>query len=272
MVKLAREKRYIDTGEGLRKLLILRPEKQTDPVPGILWIHGGGYMLGMAEMVYFSAGKMLAEKYGAVVLSVEYRLAKEAPYPAAFHDCYAALLYMRDHAQELGIDDTRLIVGGESAGGGLAAAVCLYARDRGEVHAALQLPLYPMLDADDTESSRDNHGRIWNTRRNHWGWSHYLGDLYGTEQIPVYASAAKETDLRGMPPCYTFVSEGEPFYAETLAYVQKLKEAGVPASVDVYPGNVHAFDLLMPWKKQSIEAKKKLCMAYESYCVYINKE
>ncbi|MBR3357870.1 MAG: alpha/beta hydrolase [Solobacterium sp.] len=269
MEKLLKEKRYIDTGEGLRKLLVLRPEKQSGKVPGILWIHGGGYMLGMAEMVYFSAGKTLAEKFGAVVLSADYRLAGEAPYPAALHDCYAALVYMRDHAEELGIDPEKLIVGGESAGGGLAASVCLYARDRKEVNVAFQLPLYPMLDADDTASSRDNHGRVWNTRRNHWGWQNYLKDLYGTENIPAYASAAKAQDLSGMPPCYTFVSEGEPFYAETLAYVQKLKEAGIPASADVYPGNVHAFDLLMPWTRQSREAKQRLCDVYASYFVYI---
>lgn len=265
MVRLLKEKRYIDTGEGLRKLLILGPKQAAHPLPGILWIHGGGYVTGMAEMLDVSAGKMLAQKYGAVVLSVAYRLAFRAPYPAALKDCYAALVYMHDHAEELGIDPSRLVVGGESAGGGLAAAVCLYARDKGEIPVAFQIPLYPMMDVDDTDSSRDNHAHIWNTRRNHFGWSLYLKDLYGTDQIPKYASAAKETDYRGMPPCYTFVSDMEPFYCETMEYVKNLQEAGVPASADVYHVNMHAFDLMMPWHKESRRARRKLCEAFSTW-------
>lgn len=251
------ENRTITTKGGTMNIIILRPEEQT-AVPGILWIHGGGYMLGMASMVHFTAGKMLAKKYGAVVVSPEYRLATKAPYPAALEDCYDALKYMYDHADELGIDRSRIIVGGESAGGGLAAATCLYARDRGEAPVRFQIPLYPMLECEDTDSSRDNHGHVWNTKRNHWGWSHYLGDLYRTDHIPKYGSPAKETDYSGMPPCYTFVSDGEPFYAETLTYVEKLKKAGIPAEVDVYHGNVHAFDMLMPWTKNAKAATQKL--------------
>ena len=169
---------------------------------------------------------------------------------------------MWENAEELGIDRSRIIVGGESAGGGLAAAVCLYARDHSSISIAMQLPLYPMIDCEDTASSRDNHGRVWNTRRNHWGWKHYLGGLYGSGRVPAYASAARADDLHGLPPCYTFVSDGEPFYQETLTYVRHLKEAGIDAEADVYPGNVHAFDLLRPWRKSSHEARKKLYEAY----------
>ena len=265
-MKRISETKEIPVSWGKMKVILLRPaEKQEGP--GILWIHGGGYMLGMKEMVYASAGKMLAEKYGGVVVSPGYRLAFEAPYPAALEDCYAALCWMNEHREELGI--TKLIVGGESAGGGLTAALCLYARDQGEIKVDFQLPLYPMLDCQDTHSSKDNHGKVWNTRRNHWGWKHYLGDLYGSEEIPVYASAARASDLQGLPPCYTFVSEGEPFLYETLTYVQKLQDAGVKAAVDVYPGDVHAFDLLTPYTKTARAARKKLCEVYEEEVINV---
>lgn len=260
-MRLKSEKRCIDTPGGRMKLILLRPEHSNGSLPGILWIHGGGYVSGMAAMVYASCGRMLAKKYGAVVVSPAYRLAWKSPYPAALEDCYAALRYMHDHAGALGID--RIIVGGESAGGGLAASVCLYARDRGEVKVAYQLPLYPMLDCEDTPSSRDNHGRGWDTRRNHWGWRHYLGALSGTGRVPKYASPSRETDYCDLPPCYTFVCDGEPFYDETLTYVKELRRAGVPADVDVYHGNLHGFDFLF-WTKKARTARKKLCQIYET--------
>lgn len=253
----------IGTEDGNVKALVLRPRDSEGPLPGILWIHGGGYMLGGSFMVYMSAGKMLAERYGAVVVSPDYRLAGKASYPAALDDCHAALVWMYENADSLGIDPGRIVVGGESAGGGLAAAVCLYNRDKGSVPVAMQIPLYPMLDSEDTGSSRDNHGRVWNTKRNHWGWRHYLGGLYGTDEVGKYASPARETDYSGLPPCYTFVADGEPFYEETLTYVKNLREAGVDAKVDVYPGNVHAFDMLQPGRKVSKAARERLCEEYE---------
>ena len=256
------EKRRIPSPAGKMKVILLRPKGQVKPLPGILWIHGGGYVTGMAGMVHFSRGKELAKRFGAVVISPEYRLAGQAKYPAALEDCYAALTYMSAHAAELGIDPERIVVGGESAGGGLAAAVCLAARDRGKVKVALQLPLYPMLDCRDTDSSRDNHGHVWNTRRNHKGWRAYLGELYGTDRVPKYASTALETDYSGLPPCYTFVADGEPFHDETLAYVRHLQEAGVPAAVDVYHGKTHAFDMLLPWKQESRRARARLREEY----------
>ena len=255
----------IRTDAGMMKARVLQPKESKVPVPGILWIHGGGYMLGGAYMVDMSCGKMLAERYGAVVVCPDYRLAGKAPYPAALEDCYAALRWMYENAEQLGIDRKRIIVGGESAGGGLTAALCLYARDKGEIPIAMQIPLYPMLDSEDTASSADNHGRVWNTRRNHWGWKHYLGDLYGTDDVSKYASAARETDYGGLPPCYTFVADGEPFYEETLTYVKNLQKAGVQANVDVYHGNVHAFDMLLPWKEDSKAARQRLCEEYERF-------
>lgn len=236
-------------------LLILRPTAAAKPAcrtPGILWIHGGGYATGMAGMIYMSRALNLVKTYGAVVVTPEYRLAGEKPYPAALEDCYAALMYLKNHAADLGCNPDQIMVGGESAGGGLAAALSMYARDRGEVRIAFQMPLYPMLDCRDTDSSRDNHGISWNTRRNHQAWKLYLREVTG--EIPAYASPAQQTDYRNLPPAYTFVGNREPFYCETLAYIARLQEAGVPAAVDVYPSGFHAFDMLLPFLRISRQA------------------
>ena len=171
---------------------------------------------------------------------------------------------MYDHADELGVDRNRIIVGGESAGGGLAAAICLYARDKGEIPVSFQIPLYPMLDCEDTDSSRDNHAHGWNTKKNHRGWRLYLRDLYGSDRVPPYASPSRASDLSGLPPCYTYIEDGEPFYDETLTYVRKLNEAGIEAAVDVFRGNTHGFDYI-PWSRNTREAAKKLLKAAEPY-------
>jgi len=227
---------------------------------GILWIHGGGYIAGMKEMVYMSRALDLVKKYGVTVFSPGYRLAWIHPFPAAFEDCYAVLEYMDTHRQEYGF--SRIIVGGESAGGGLAAAICMAARDR-SVRVDYQLPLYPMISNLDTESSRDNHGKVWNTRRNHLGWRMYLRKD-AKKTVSPYASALQQTDYRNLPPCYTFVGDGEPFYAETLQYVENLKNAGVEAEADVYHTNVHAFDML--WPEDSTSRK-----AVEAFNKYLEK-
>ena len=244
-------------------MLILRNRSHQDGAPGVLWIHGGGYILGMKEMVYMSRGADLASKFNAVVVSPGYRLAWRKPYPAAVEDCYQALRYMKQHAQALGIRENQLMVGGESAGGGLAAAVCMMARDRGEIAVAFQMPLYPMLSNIDTASSKNNHGKIWNTRRNHLGWKAYLRKA-AKAQVSPYAAPSWQTDYSGLPPAYTFVGDGEPFYAETLEYVSRLNEAGIPAEADVYHSNVHAFDMLYPGEEVSKEAIRK----FEEHFLY----
>ena len=261
----------IKSGGRSMKMKVLKPKETSGPVPGILWIHGGGYMLGGTYMLGMTCAPMLAERFGAVVVFPDYRLAWQSPYPAALEDCYAALEWMYAQADELGIDRSRIVVGGESAGGGLTAALCIYARDKGEIPIAAQFPLYPMLDSEDTDSSADNHGRVWNTKRNHWGWRHYLGDDYGSDAVSKYASPARETDYSGLPPCYTFVQDGEPFYQETQDFVEKLLSAGVDAKVDVYHGNVHAFDILQPGKEQSKLARERLCEEFERLISRQNK-
>ena len=269
MKKYTVEKRKIpSTGRDI-KILIFRPtvaKRESARTPGVLWIHGGGYATGMAEMAYFSRPLALVKKYGAVVVCVNYRLSIEAPYPAALEDCHSALCWLKEHAAELGVNDSQLMVGGESAGGGLTAALCMYARDKGSVKIAYQMPLYPMLDDRDTDSSRNNHAPIWNTKRNHAAWKLYLKDLV---DVPPYAAPARQTDYSNLPPAYTFVGDIEPFYCETLTYVDNLKAAGVEADVDVYPNWFHAYDMFFPFKAMAKEAiakfEERYCYAAEHY-------
>ena len=247
-------KTTIPSGRDDMKALILRPDVPRPPesTPGILWIHGGGYVTGMAGMIYMSRAIGLVKKFGAVVITPEYRLAGQAPYPAALEDCYAALEYLHAHADDLGVNRDLLMVGGESAGGGLTAALCMAARDFSDIRIAFQMPLYPMIDDRDTDSSRSNHRLPWNTFFNHRAWRKYLSNVIG-EPSP-YAAPARQTDYRNLPPCYTFVGDREPFFCETLAYVENLKKAGVPAHVDVYPSGFHAFDMLTPFRRISRQA------------------
>lgn len=242
------------------KTLILRPAiaQPRKKTPGILWIHGGGYITGMTEMIYMSRAISLVKKFGAVVITPEYRLARQAPYPAALRDCYAALEYLHNHADELGANRDLLMVGGESAGGGLTAALCMAVRDFSDIKIAFQMPLYPMIDDRDTDFSRNNHCLPWNTFFNHMAWKKYLANVSG-EPSP-YAAPARQTDYSNLPPCYTFVGDKEPFYCETLAYVENLQRAGVPARADVYPTGFHAFDMLTPFRrisKRAIEVFEK---------------
>ena len=253
------KKLKIPTAEGFIYALVLSPKTPIQNAPGLLWLHGGGYIVGMKEMVHMSRAVDLVKRYGAVVVSPGYRLAFQKPFPAAVNDCYAALLYVKEHAKELGIRSDQIMVGGESAGGGLCAAVCMMARDFGTVHVAFQFPLYPMLDDRDTETSRNNHGRIWNTRRNHFAWKIYLRSLNSPKNRTVsrYAAPARAADFSGLPPAYTFVGDGEPFYAETVRYIRELKQCGIPAKLDVYHTDMHAFDMMKPDEPLSRKAAKR---------------
>jgi len=271
MKKYVMEKIKIQSDGKDMDLYILKPtvnKKPKEKTPGILWIHGGGFVTGMAKMIYMSHAIRLVKKHGAVVVTPEYRLSKEAPYPAALNDCYAALKYLKENADELGINSSQIMVGGESAGGGLTIATCMYARDKGEIRIAYQMPLYPMIDDRDTDSSRDNHAHVWNTKRNHKGWKAYLGEIWKKDVLP-YAAPARQTDYSDLPPAYTFVGDIEPFYCETLTYIDNLQKAGVDAKVDVYPNWFHAYDMLLPFKKISKKAiaefEKQYLHAVEHY-------
>ena len=239
------QKLRIPTPHGGIPALLLSPVDAPSNATGVLWLHGGGYAVGMKEMVYASRAADLVRDFGAVVLSPGYRLSPLAPYPAALDDCFTALHYLKQHAASFGVRSDQLMVGGESAGGGLCAAVCIRARDEGAVSVAFQMPLYPMLDDRDTETSRDNHGRGWNTRRNHLAWRLYLRGRDRAD-LPPYAAPARLTDFSGLPPAYSFVGDGEPFYAETVRYFAQLRAAGIPAALDIYHTDLHAFDMMQP--------------------------
>jgi acetyl esterase/lipase len=246
--------RWIPRRDGSpMRVLVVRPAVPRAGVTGVLWLHGGGYAIGTPEQSLGTARRLVTATNCVVVLP-DYRLSTEAPYPAALDDCYDALLWLRDAAASLGVAEDQLAVGGESAGGGLTAAVTLLARDRGEVAVAFQVPLYPMLDDRPTASSRDNAMPVWNTATNEAAWDRYLGPLRGGD-VPATAAPARATDLAGLPPTLTFVGDVEPFADEVVDWCARLRAAGVPVTAHVYPGAFHGFDLVVPWAPVSRRAR-----------------
>ena len=266
------------TSDGLPlKLMIVRPVKNAKPkeqTPLVLWIHGGGYSMGFPEMMFFNRGISMVTKFGAIVVSPYYRLSKKHPYPAGLNDCYETLKYIKKNAQVLGGNDKQIVVAGESAGGGLAVAVCLLARERKDVEIAFHLPIYPMIDCFDTESSKNNTAPVWNTKKNHRAWKLYLANVDG--DVPSLASPAQEQDLSNMPPAYTFVGGNDPFLCETIAYVEKLKNANVWAKVDVWEKQFHGFDMILPFSKTSKQAicsfEQNVKFAFENFFAPQTKE
>lgn len=244
-------------------LLIISPKSPKPNAPGVLWMHGGGYIVGMKEMAYMGRAMDLVRQFGAVVISPGYRLALHAPYPAALNDCYASLLYLMENAEELGVNPRQIMVGGESAGGGLCAAVCMLARERGEVKVAFQMPLYPMIDNLNIHSSPVKQTRGWGIRRNRLAWKLYLR---GTDKdnVPPYAAPSRQTNYEGLPPTYTFIGTADLFYAETLKFIDDLKSSGVPASFDAYDDMFHAFDMLEP----ELDASKLAAAKFDEQFAY----
>ena len=237
------EERWIPRpdGEDMR-IVIKRPLRPKPNVAGILHIHGGGYHTGAPELDLHCAKYI--ELGDCMIVSPAYRLSVEEPYPAALEDCYTALLWLKEHAASLGVRDDQIAVTGESAGGGLTAATTMYARDRGDVNVAFQMPLCPMIDdRNDSPSAKDNDAPGWSEAANEVGWKLYLGDLWGTDRVPPYAAPARATDYTGLPPTYTYVGALDPFCSETEEYVANLRAAGVPAELDVYEGAYHGFEV-----------------------------
>lgn len=253
------EQRWVDSldeGVRVRVRTYRRPGRPTGTgLPGVLFLHGGGYVFGSPEQ-FGSVYSMLLETRACVVVAPDYRKSFEAPFPAALNDCYGSLLWLKAHAAELGVRDDQLLVVGMSAGGGLTAAVSLLARDRGDVRIAHQLPLYPMIDHRMvTASSRDNDAPVWGSRHNRIAWDLYLGPL-ARGDVPKYASPALETDFAGLPPTTTFVGELDPFRDETVAYAEGLRAANVPVELRRYAGCYHGFDMIRPGAKVSRDANQ----------------
>ncbi len=256
------DERYIDSlDEGVQvRVRIYRPPSPSTPgpLPGVLFLHGGGYAIANPESFAFTYQQLIGTR-DCVIVAPDYRKSLEAPYPAAVDDCYATLLWLKKNAAELGVREDQLIVAGASAGGGLTAAVSLMARDRGEVRIAHQMPLYPMIDDRMTsESMRDNDAPLWSARHNRVAWGLYLGGLSG-DQVPKYAAAARETDYTGLPPTTTFVGDLDPFRDETVAYVDALRAAGVPVELRIFEGCYHGFDLIQTDSTPARAANEWLC-------------
>lgn len=235
-------------GDPLR-VRIYKLKSETNTLPVLLWIHGGGYVMGVPEGDDGLCQRFVKEA-GCVVVSVDYRLAPEHTYPAPLEDCYSALKWIADNSETLNIDVNRIGIAGSSAGGGLTAALALLAKDRQGPHLIFQMPLYPMInDLNDSFSNKEIKGNyVWNHSLNEYGWSMYLGDLKGTEHIPYSAAPARATveDLQGLPYTYTCVGQLDPFRDETLQYVTKLAQAGVDVDFHLHAGAYHGFESLNP--------------------------
>ena len=213
-------------------------------LPCIYSMHGGGYVMGSNTMDD-PQFEDWCPKLGLVGVSVDYRLAPETPYPGPLEDCYRGLVWTYEHADELGIDRDCIGIMGVSAGGGLAAALALLARERGEIPVAFQLLDSPMLDdRQQTPSSREDDLAVWSRGSNTFGWKSYLGDLYGRDDVPATAAPARAPDLAGLPPALVSVGAVDGFRDEDIEYARRLNQAGVPTELHVYPGACHGFTSL----------------------------
>jgi acetyl esterase/lipase len=241
------EERFVPGPAGAPEVRVLtyRPTGVKTPMPAYLHIHGGGYVMGAPEMSA-ALNTLIAAELGCFVVSVDYRLAPDTPFPGPIEDCYAALKWLHGDAEALGLDTGRIAIGGESAGGGLAAALALVARDRGEVPIRFQCLTYPMID-DRTVTRTDQNPyvghHLWTPDGNRFGWTALLGREPGGEGVSPYAAASRAEDLSGLAPALIIVGALDLFLEENLEYARRLLRAGVPTELHVYPGAYHGFEL-----------------------------
>ncbi len=257
------EEVWVDTEDGGElRVLVMKPQNQTEVTNAVIWLHGGGYAMKKPEDE-LSLMQKFVEHNGAVVISPDYTLSVNEPYPAALDDAYQALLWVKNNSVALGIDEEQIFVGGGSAGGGLTAALSLYARDKGEVNIAFQMPLYPMIDHRTVPNGESEDMLVWDLERNEIAWQVYLGELYGTDNIPEYASPNIAEDFSDLPPTYTFVGTEDPFFDDTLEYVELLQNEGVAAEYEIYKGAYHGFDVVAADSQITKEAWDKLFESYD---------
>jgi acetyl esterase/lipase len=243
-------------GDPAVRVRVYRPNDQPSKLPALFWIHGGGYVMGDIEQDD-RLMKQLVNRVGCVAVSIDYRLAPEHPFPTPVEDCYAGLKWLFAHADELGVEPSRIAIGGASGGGGLTAGLALLARDRGEVQVAFQLLVYPMIDDRNVTpaSYAITDPRMWNRESNRLGWKAYLGRDGGGTDVSPYAAAARANDLTNLPPAYIPVGALDLFVDENIEYAQRLIQAGVPTELHVYPGAFHGFDLFAPSARVSKQFK-----------------
>jgi acetyl esterase len=229
-------------------LQIFVPDRPAEHQAGLLWLHGGGYIMGDADDDF---APMIAEACGCTVFSVAYRVAPEHPFPAGCDDGYNTLNWLHANASEFGLNPDRLAVGGVSAGAGLAAGICLMSRDRGGAQPAFQFLLYPMLDnLHATASGQIENHPVWNRQTSLNAWEMYLDGNPGVEASP-YAAASRAKDLCGLPATYITVGTQDLFRDENIEYAQRLMGADVPTQLEVFPGVFHAAENFVPKAKIS---------------------
>ena len=239
------EQYTIQSGDAKNRirLRVYKPQKVSAPIPVMVWMHGGGYVVGNLNM---SDDYLLrfVQELGIAIVSVDYRLAPEHPFPSALDDAYCALKWVQDQAIVLGIDPNRIAVGGDSAGGGLAAALAQWSYDRGEVKPVFQLLIYPMLD-DRTGDNPDGAEKtyiVWSPADNRFGWEAYLHKSPGSDSVPPSSVPARRVDLTGLTPAWIGVGTIDLFHDEDVAYAKKLQACGVDCELVTVPGAFHGFD------------------------------
>ncbi len=260
---------FIQSGSSRVRVRVYHPKSVDAPTPALLWMHGGGYVMGKPEQDDFVCLQYVQE-LGITVVSVDYRHAPKQPFPAGLEDCYTALKWMAFESGDLRIDKDRIAIGGGSAGGGLAAALAQLAHDRQEVKPAFQLLIYPMLD-DRTvlrTDLDDSNNVAWDKKSNRFGWESYLGGECGAANAPDHAVPARRADLSNLPPAWLGVGMLDLFYEEGMAYAKRLHEAGVPCEVTAVPGAFHGFDvfdpsipLVLEFRRSQMDAMKKYLFA-----------
>ena len=241
MINVRRDERLVPGPEGSPdvRVLVYTPGDKGDAIlPAMLHIHGGGFVSGSADMSDPNS-RSYAVEMNCVVVSVDYRLAPETPFPGPVEDCYAALLWLQSAAAELGVDPARIMIAGESAGAGLVASLCQLARDRGTVTPVFQYLAEPMLDHRSVDSDHPHTGHFgWTRDHNRFGWNSMLG---GAETVSPYCSPATAEDLSGLPPTYIHIGAIDLFLEESVDYARRLTRAGVSVELHVWPGAFHAF-------------------------------
>ena len=252
------------------RLRIYKPKAIRTPTPVLIWLHGGGYVIGKPEMDDLRCTEYVRE-LGITVVSVNYRRAPKHPFPAALDDSYTALKWVAAQAQQLGIDAQRIAIGGGSAGSGLAAALAQLAHDRQGVKPIFQLLIYPMLDDRTALRSDidDSNNVTWTQKLNRFGWESYLRQPCGAQDVPAYAVPARRADLSGLPPAWIGVGSLDIFHDEDVAYAQRLTACGIACEMNIVPAAFHGFDVFNPqlpivqafWQSQIAALKKHLLLS-----------
>ena len=233
-------------GPGVR-VLVYEPSARDLPSGALLWLHGGGFVMGVPEQNHTWCSAV-ARALGVLVVNVDYRLAPEHPFPAALDDSIAALRWVHEYAERLGVDPARIAIGGDSAGGGLAASLAQRARDEGGPAIACQLLVYPMLDDRTVERAAETglDALLWPAASNRFAWDAYLGGRSPGIDPPEHAAPGRTDDLAGLPPTWIGVGDIDLFHGEDVDYAERLVAAGVPCRLRVEPGLFHAADALVP--------------------------